>query len=124
MGSVDVDFVLSKLCAYGDELWVAGGGEGVSVYNADLRLIKPITNKHFQSVNSVCKTDTEVIACDDQTGLHVLNLRGDYVKQICSGQFSDASVTNNILFALEFRKRQIHAFSKPAKSWVQDRELL
>ena len=120
---VDVDFDPYKLCVFGDELWVGGCDKGVFLYNTDLQQIKQITNEHFKCVSSVCKTDTDVIVCDNKTGLHVLNQRGDYLKQICSGQFSDGSVTNNILFCLEYTKQLIYVFSKSQNSWVKDREL-
>ena len=121
--SVDIEFLPLKLCVFGDELWVGGWGKGVFVYNTDLQQIKQITNEHFKCVRSVCKTDTDVIVCDIQTGLHVLNQRGDYLKHICSGQFSDVSVTNNTLFGLEYTKQLIYVFSKSQNSWVKDREL-
>ena len=121
--SVNIEFDPHKLCVFGDELWVGGGDEGVFVYNTDLEQIKQITNEHFKFVISVCKTDTDVIVCDYHTGLHVLNQQGDYLKQICSGQFSDVNVTNNTLLGLECVKQQIHMFSKSQNSWVKQREL-
>ena len=121
--SVHIEFRPRKLCVFGDELWVGGGDKGVFVYNTDLEQIKHITNEHFNFVNSVLKTGTDVIVCDYYTGLHVLNQQGDYLKQICSGKFSDVSVTNDTLFGLEGIKQQLHVFSKSQDNWVKDREL-
>ena len=115
-----IEFWPDKLYVYRDELWVAGGDKGVAVYNTDLQKIKQIKNEHFKWVNCVLKTDTEVIVCDYKTGLHVLNQQGDYLKRICSGQFSDVSLTNNTLFGLDGIKQQLHVFSKSQDSWVKD----
>ena len=123
MKSVDISFTPSKLCVYRDELWVGAGRNGVFVYNSELQKIKQITNKNFQVVNSILKTDTDVIVCDKHTGLHLLNQQGDYLNQICAGHFSDVSVTNNTLFALEFRKEKVHLYTKFQNSWVKDRDL-
>ena len=122
MKSVDIEFDPHNLCVIGNELWV-GGDRGVFVYSTNLLKIKEITNKYFKWVNSVVATDTDVIVCDGESGLHVLNQQGDYLKQICSGRFSDASVTNNTLFGLEIAKQQIHVYTKPQDSWVKDQEL-
>ena len=123
MKSVDVEFRPTKLCVYRDELWAGGWNKGVFVYNKDLQLIKQIKNKHFNWVTSVLKTDTDVVVCDDQTGLHILNQQGDYLKQICSGQFSDVSVANNTLFGLEYVKQQVHVYNKSHNGWAKEREL-
>ena len=121
--SVDIQFDPYNLCVFGNELWVGGWDKGVFVYSTNLQKIKQITNKHFKRVISVVATDTDVIVCDYETGLHVLNQQGDDLKQICSGRFSDASVTNNTLFCLEYAKQQIQLYTKSRKDWVKDREL-
>ena len=123
MKSVEIEFDPHKLCVFRDELWVGDRYKGVFVFNTNLQQIKHITNKHLKYIISVLRTDTDVIMCDKKTGLHVLNQRGDYLKHVCSGQFSDASVTNNILLGLEYAKQQIHVFSKSQNGWVKDREL-
>ena len=121
--SVDIKFLPTKLCMYRDELWVGAGEDGVFVYNTNLELIKCITEEHFKYLKGIYKTDTDVIVCDNQTGLHVLNQQGDHFKHICSGHISDATVTNNTLFGLEGVNQLIHVFSKSQNSWVKDREL-
>ena len=125
MKSVDINFHPTKLCVYGDELWVGGEDEGVFVYSTDLQKLKHFTSKHFKWVIAVLKTDTDVIVCDRHTGLHVLNQRGDdyLIKQNLSGQFSDANVTNNTLFALTYLNQQIHVFCKSPSCWVKQKQL-
>ena len=99
------------------------GDKGVSVFDTDLQPIKQIRNEHLNWVVHVLKANTEVIVCDSQTGLHLLNQRGDYLKQICPGHFSDASVTNNTLLGLEGIKQQIDVYTKSRDSWVKDKRL-
>ena len=113
-----------KVCVCRDELWVAGGDKGVCVYGTDLQQTKQITDKHFKQVTGVFRTESDVIVSDAYTGLHVLNERGDYLKHICSGEFSDASVNNNnTLFGLGYKKQKIYVFSKPQKKWEKVRKL-
>ena len=116
---MDIKRVPQKLCVYRDELWVGCGDKGVFVYNTDLEEIKHVKNSQFKYVTSLCVTDTDVIVCDSKTGLHLLNQQGDYLKLICSGQFSDVSFTNNRLYALEFKEGEIYVFSKSDSSWLQ-----
>ena len=120
---VDLDFDPHKLCLCGDELWMGGWDKGVFVYSTHLQKIRQITNKHLQYVHSVYKTDTDVIVCDSKTGLHLLNQQGDYLKHICAGKFSDVSVTNNTLLALEQEKHHIHVLNKSQSSWKIEKHL-
>ena len=123
MKSVPIKFTPLKLCVLKDHLWVAGGAKGVFIYDTNLEQQKRVTNKHFQSVSSVFRADKDVIVCAGDTGLHVLNTAGTYIKQICTGRFIDGSVTNNTLFGLEYAKQQIHLYTRRQNDWVKQQEL-
>ena len=102
---------------------MAGGAGGLFVYKGDLQEIKQITNEKLKLVVSVVATDTNIVVCDFNTGLHLFHQQGDYLKHVCSGHFSDVSVTNYTLFALEHAKQHVHVFTRSQGNWVKAREL-
>ena len=121
MKSVDIDYMSAKLCVYNDEMWVGSGNDkGVYVYNLDLEQTKHIEHPRLQHVTSVLKTPTGVIVCDGDTGVHHLNHQGDYTNLICLGCFSDISLTNDKIYALNYKQGEIHTFVRNQNSWVKD----
>ena len=117
----DINCYPQKLFVCSDGLWVAGYNQGVFVYNLDLDLIRHIEHRNFHLVTSVLKAPTGVIVCDSDTGIHHLNHQGDYTNLICSGCYSDASLTgDNKIYALDCRQGEIHTFLRNLNSWVKD----
>ena len=121
MKCVDINFDPSKLNVCNDELWVGGRDKGVLVYNLDLGETRHVEHPQLKNVTGALKTPEGVIVCDGSTGVHHLNHQGDYTSLICSGCFSDASLTgDNKLYVLQCEQGEIHTFVRNQNSWVKD----
>ena len=121
MKSIKIDYSVSKLRVCNDTLWVGGSVNGVFLYNFDLEQIKHIEHPQFKCVTSVVKTPTGVIVFDFHAGVHQLNHQGDYTNLICSGRFSDGTLTShNKIYALNCIQGKIYTFVRNQNRWVKD----
>lgn len=95
-----------------DELWCAGY-DGIYIYSTDCQMLGKIKHEHLKNVYSVVQTPSgHIIAACLANGLHLIDSKGNYLKQIASGKFSDVCCKDNYVYTLDVETCKLLVFGQ------------
>lgn len=124
--SIHLDFYPRALRIIKNQLWCVADNK-IHIYNKDCLHMKEISLKShkIQYARSLLQSHTGniFIACSDGQGLIQIDPNGVYLGKVIDGSFSDVSVYNKKLFALEYKTGKIIVMASNKGKWSTVQEI-
>ena len=112
------DYNMRCMCMIDNELWCAKTKLGILVYSTELEFIRNIKTPGDAWAVTQANNQDIIVACCNNTGLHVTDKHGTMKAHITTGSFSDVTSYDDKIYALEWKKKLVMIFSSGNEKWI------